>query len=521
MPALGELESIFFLLERQIFIKPPEEFFRAEIEAHPDTLTFFIFPDGSHSTFVGKQFSEAVGFSESDWRAETDLWSNHIIIEDRDRVRKEFETQMSENKPFDSQYRFNGKNDLRELKDHSEFVRGSDGSILFYKCTLTDVTALTELLSEVNYSQALSEAISAVSSSLNEKEVLDAIAQQIGNIVDYTSASIHHVDYHQEHPHITMSDKWSGSGHIRTIQNIIKDQPASDNPPIEQVIKTGLPVVIPDTTDPSLWKDRGSKTKSYIGIPLIIEGKVIAVLNLNSSTPGRYTTQDLEKLTPFAQAVTIAIEHARMHERVVELTRIDELTQLPNDRAYAERINQDILETLRMDDQDLYYLYFDLDRFSLFNDYINHDAGDFILKTFADILRKNIREIDFAARPHKRGEEFTLLLKFTTKQQAVEIANRIRDALVSVPPLQSKKEGKRSKHDITLKEGENIYPAVSIGIASLREIMTHFDLNPDRNEKVDVAKIEEALRKTADYRQGVSKDSDLNTVTSDGFSSLE
>ena len=68
---------------------------------------------------------------------------------------------------------------------------------------------------------------------------------------------------------------------------------------------------------------------------------------------------------------------------------------------------------------------FDLDHFKKINDQFGHDAGDYVLKEVADIVRvEGVREQDIFAR--YGGEEFVILLPKTDLTQAMGIAERIR-----------------------------------------------------------------------------------------------
>lgn len=68
---------------------------------------------------------------------------------------------------------------------------------------------------------------------------------------------------------------------------------------------------------------------------------------------------------------------------------------------------------------------FDLDHFKNLNDNFGHDAGDYVLKEIASVVRENgIRDGDVFAR--YGGEEFVVLLPETGSKQAMEIAERLR-----------------------------------------------------------------------------------------------
>lgn len=73
---------------------------------------------------------------------------------------------------------------------------------------------------------------------------------------------------------------------------------------------------------------------------------------------------------------------------------------------------------------------FDLDHFKKLNDNYGHDAGDYVLKHMAELIRKNgVREDDVFAR--YGGEEFVILLPKTNLKQSYEIAERLRKLVES------------------------------------------------------------------------------------------
>ncbi len=69
----------------------------------------------------------------------------------------------------------------------------------------------------------------------------------------------------------------------------------------------------------------------------------------------------------------------------------------------------------------------DLDHFKAINDQFGHDAGDQVLKTFAELVRANIRAHDLAARIG--GEEFCLVLSDSNPKAAASVAERIRSQI--------------------------------------------------------------------------------------------
>jgi len=69
----------------------------------------------------------------------------------------------------------------------------------------------------------------------------------------------------------------------------------------------------------------------------------------------------------------------------------------------------------------------DLDRFKAINDTYGHYAGDAVLSTFAEIIRRNVRKGDIVARTG--GEEFVLVLDHISEEEAFAFSERVRRAV--------------------------------------------------------------------------------------------
>jgi len=116
---------------------------------------------------------------------------------------------------------------------------------------------------------------------------------------------------------------------------------------------------------------------------------------------------------------------AKTHERAA---RTDELTGLANRREMQNRLSTEFSRFKRAGHHFSVVL-IDLDLFKRINDDFGHDAGDLVLRQFADLTRTVVRQSDLAAR--WGGEEFLLLLPDTTLLQALALAERLRAEVAS------------------------------------------------------------------------------------------
>jgi len=104
----------------------------------------------------------------------------------------------------------------------------------------------------------------------------------------------------------------------------------------------------------------------------------------------------------------------------------DELTSLPNRRAFAEAAAAELVRSRRTG-RSLAVALIDIDDFKRVNDTFGHAAGDRILCEVADVLRGQFRGIDLPAR--FGGEEFAVLLPETDLTGAAEAVERFISAL--------------------------------------------------------------------------------------------
>jgi diguanylate cyclase (GGDEF)-like protein len=136
-------------------------------------------------------------------------------------------------------------------------------------------------------------------------------------------------------------------------------------------------------------------------------------------------------LSALSMPVAIAIENARLHAEVTKLALTDGLTDLSNRRALDNTLKNELDRAERYN-YPLSLIIIDMDSFKEFNDRWGHPAGDQRLKEIAILLKSGLRSPDFVAR--YGGEEFALVLPFTSKSNALIIAERLLNAAEASAP---------------------------------------------------------------------------------------
>jgi two-component system, cell cycle response regulator len=117
---------------------------------------------------------------------------------------------------------------------------------------------------------------------------------------------------------------------------------------------------------------------------------------------------------------------AEVNEQLLRMAQIDGLTGLDNRRYLEERLHEMFEHSKRLREP-ISCVMCDIDHFKSVNDSYGHQAGDAVLKEFADALKKHAREIDRVGR--YGGEEFVVLLPGTLLDDAVAFAERLRQAV--------------------------------------------------------------------------------------------
>lgn len=105
---------------------------------------------------------------------------------------------------------------------------------------------------------------------------------------------------------------------------------------------------------------------------------------------------------------------------------VDHLTQLYHHNYFIVRIGEEVARAKRKGTP-LCLLFIDLDFFKMINDNFGHPVGDEVLKQFAISLKNAVRESDLIFR--YGGDEFTIILPETSKDDAIKIAQRIKETL--------------------------------------------------------------------------------------------
>ena len=112
------------------------------------------------------------------------------------------------------------------------------------------------------------------------------------------------------------------------------------------------------------------------------------------------------------------------NRQLEEMALTDPLTGLPNRRASDFWASRQLSAAVRHDFP-IWVVMADLDHFKSINDTHGHDAGDIVLKSFAEILKTNTRKSNICGR--LGGEEFLVVITHVEKKNVAIAVERIRE----------------------------------------------------------------------------------------------
>lgn len=137
--------------------------------------------------------------------------------------------------------------------------------------------------------------------------------------------------------------------------------------------------------------------------------------------------RDLDSATGALIGIDRDINDRKLLEEELRLqATTDGLTGIFNRRYFLMRAEEE-LQRIRRYGGKCALLMVDIDHFKEVNDNFGHDSGDVVLKMVANLCRDAMRTIDLLGRVG--GEEFAILLLETSVQEAVLVANRLRQSI--------------------------------------------------------------------------------------------
>src|SRR4030095_83994 len=195
--------------------------------------------------------------------------------------------------------------------------------------------------------------------------------------------------------------------------------------------------LMPDFSGLELCKRiREDKSGSYIYIIVMTsnkeEGGVLRAMEAGADDFLVKPFNSNEMLARIGVGRRIIELHRRLEDQSAELQEVastDVLTGLPNRRAIEEWANRQ-LRGAKRHGFPIWVVLGDLDCFKEINDTFGHEAGDTVLRTFAETLRKLTRISDMCGR--LGGDEFLIVISHVSATNIEVAINRFRELFGSL-----------------------------------------------------------------------------------------
>lgn len=263
--------------------------------------------------------------------------------------------------------------------------------------------------------EALRDTAAIFSSTLEMDILLQRMLENVGRVVPHDAGSITlisgnevHFAYWRGYPDEFEAFFRTGSFPLTT-------------PNIQDMLTTGLPVVIPDVSLYPGWVQRmeTSLARSYLGVPIRARSEVIGFLNLESLTPGFFTNWHAERLAAFADQAAVAIQNARLYQDLelynegLEQAILVRTQELDRARQRVETILNNTGEAILFLDPDGFIRQTNPAFNAQFGYQIDEKFGDSVLDVTSEDTRQRLQ----AALDQIKQECQTLRLEITARRK--------------------------------------------------------------------------------------------------------
>ncbi len=246
-----------------------------------------------------------------------------------------------------------------------------------------------------------------------EEEAFDRVTRLVSRILNVPMATVAFLDGHRQ---------W-----FKARRGIETCESARGPAFCNLTIRESEPLIVTDTLSDARFANNPFVTgppylRFYAGIPLrSAEGQNVGTLCAMSPEPRAITADEIAILQDLAAMVVDTLE-------LRELASVDGLTGALSRRAFREMATRE-LSLAKRHGHEVSCLLFDLDHFKGINDIHGHAAGDEVLAASVATCRSILRESDLIGRVG--GEEFAVLLPYTGRQAAMNVAEKLRAAIAA------------------------------------------------------------------------------------------
>ena len=207
--------------------------------------------------------------------------------------------------------------------------------------------------------------------------------------------------------------------------------------------------------------------KPSLVVPLFQKNRMNGILLLGERMDlgdgTAYNDYDIKQILSISSLASMAINNAALLER----SSTDMMTRLKLKYFFFNQLT-DRLDLAYAQGLPIGVIMFDIDHFKSFNDTYGHTCGDYVLTAVAKVIKNSIRSQDMASR--YGGEEFTVMLPNTLKEDVLQVAERIRSSIES---MEFNYEGQKVK--VTISGGVSVFDKEENPVTNAKEFVIQAD----------------------------------------------
>lgn len=184
-------------------------------------------------------------------------------------------------------------------------------ALVVYHRNLLDATRQRSEREQRFLAEALANTAAAVNSTLRLDEVLDRILENLEHVVPHEASSIMLIT--GDTAKVVRSRGFIERG-IYQVENYTVRVPEAEN--LQHMVETHAPMWVDDVRTLSGFAETiPNPTRSYLGVPIIVDHAVIGILNIDGFTPGMFGPEHATRVRAFADQAAVAISNAQLFER--------------------------------------------------------------------------------------------------------------------------------------------------------------------------------------------------------------
>ena len=177
------------------------------------------------------------------------------------------------------------------------------------------------------------------------------------------------------------------------------------------------------------------KLSEFAVVPLTVKDTIVGVFLVADKKGGKHLVpEDLTTLSAYSSQTAVAIENAKLYEKIEQLAITDALTNTYNLRYFNETFKKE-LERLeryyKVPTEKVSVILVEMDNLKAYRERFGYHAGDTVLIEVGQILKNLTRKVDVVAR--YGSEEFVIMLPSTGTEGTAQLADRIRQGIEDYP----------------------------------------------------------------------------------------